>query len=199
MTVTEITSKHGKTEHDRDARRSVEPKTREPIRPRTPIIPILITLAAVALAGLLGWAMWGSYMGTPWTRDATVRTYIVTMAPEVAGRIVELPVIDNGYVRKGDLLMVIDPTNYKIAVSQNKAAVQLAEAGVQNIDAQINVQHAQINASQAQVNQAQAALVFAQQQAARYQDLAQKGSGTVQNAQQFSRRRRCRLRKRTSS
>jgi multidrug resistance efflux pump len=43
-----------------------------------------------------------------------------------------------GNVRKGDLLMVIDPTNYKIAVSQNKAAVQLAEAGVQNIDAQIN-------------------------------------------------------------
>ena len=125
-------------------------------------------------------------MGTPWTRDATVRAYIVTMAPEVAGRIVELPVIDNEYVRKGDLLMVIDPTNYKIAVSQNKAAVQLAEAGVQNIDAQIDVQHAQINASQAQVNQAQAALVFAQQQAARYQDLAQKGSGTVQNAQQFT-------------
>jgi multidrug resistance efflux pump len=119
MTVTEITSKRGKTEDDRDARRSVEPKTRG-LRPRTPIIPILITLAAVALAGLLGWAMWGSYMGAPWTRDATLRTYIVTMAPEVAGRIVELPVIDNGYVHKGDLLMVIDPTNYKIAVSQTR-------------------------------------------------------------------------------
>jgi multidrug resistance efflux pump len=36
------------------------------------------------------------------------------------------------------------------------------------------------------VKQAQAALVFAQQQAARFQDLAQKGAGTVQNAQQFT-------------
>jgi membrane fusion protein (multidrug efflux system) len=36
------------------------------------------------------------------------------------------------------------------------------------------------------VYQAQAALVFAQQQAARYQDLAKTGSGTVQNAQQYS-------------
>jgi membrane fusion protein (multidrug efflux system) len=36
------------------------------------------------------------------------------------------------------------------------------------------------------VEQAQAGLVFAQQQAARYQDLAQKGSGTVQNAQQYT-------------
>lgn len=184
MTVTEITSKRGKTEDDGDASRSVAPEARDPVKLRTPIIPFLITLAAVALAALLGWAMWGSYMGTPWTRDATVRAYVVTMAPEVAGRIVELHVVDNKYVHKGDLLMVIDPTNYRIAVSQNQAAVQLAEAGVQNIDAQINVQHAQINASQAQVNQAQAALVFGQQQATRYQDLAQKGAGTVQNAQQ---------------
>jgi membrane fusion protein (multidrug efflux system) len=48
------------------------------------------------------------------------------------------------------------------------------------------VQEAQIAANQAQVDEAQAALVFAQQQAARYQDLAQKGVGTVQNAQQYT-------------
>ena len=125
-------------------------------------------------------------MGAPWTRDATVRAYVVTMAPEVAGRIVELQVVDNEYVRKGDLLMVIDPTNYTIAVSQAEAAVQQAQASVQNIDAQMTVQQAQISASQAQLDQAQAALVFAQQQAARYQTLAQDGWGTVQNAQQFT-------------
>ena len=67
------------------------------------------------------------YMVNPWTRDATVRAHIVTMAPEVAGRIVELPVVDNKYVHKGDLLMVIDPTNYSIAVSQAEAAVQQAQ------------------------------------------------------------------------
>ena len=110
----------------------------------------------------------------------------VHISPEVSGEIIDLPVKEGQFVHKGDLLMVIDPTNYQIAVNQNLAAVQLAEAGVQNIDAQINVQHAQIKASQAQVDQAQAALVFAQQQAARYQDLAQKGTGTVQNAQQFT-------------
>src|SRR4029453_12834153 len=98
-----------------------------PARRRIRIMPFLITLATVALATLLGWAMWGVYMGGPWTRDATVRAYVVTMAPEVAGRIVELPVVDNGYVRKNDLLMVIDPTNYRIAVSQSKAAVQRAQ------------------------------------------------------------------------
>jgi multidrug resistance efflux pump len=125
-------------------------------------------------------------MGAPWTRDATVRAYVVTMAPEVAGRIVELHVVDNKYVRKGDLLMAIDPTNYRIAVSQAEAAVQQAQASVQNIDAQMTVQEAQISSNQAQLDRAQAALVFAQQQAGRYQTLAKEGWGTVQNAQQFT-------------
>ena len=144
MTVTEITSKRGKTADDRDAAPPLEPASREPTKPRMRIVPLLITLATVALAGLLGWAMWGVYMGAPWTRDATVRAYVVTMAPEVAGRIVELHVVDNKYVRKGDLLMVIDPTNYRIAVSQSEAAVQQAQASVQSIDAQMSVQQAQI-------------------------------------------------------
>jgi RND family efflux transporter MFP subunit len=76
--------------------------------------------------------MWDAYMGTPWTRDGTVRAYVVTMAPEVAGRIVELPVADNQLVHKNDLLMVIDPTNYRIAVRQGEAAVEQAKAVAQN-------------------------------------------------------------------
>jgi multidrug resistance efflux pump len=38
---------------------------------------------------------------------------VVTTAPAVAGRIVELPVADNQFVHQGDLLMVIEPTNYR--------------------------------------------------------------------------------------
>jgi RND family efflux transporter MFP subunit len=83
---------------------------------------------------VLGRAMWDAYMGAPWTRDGTVRAYVVTMAPEVAGRIVELPVADNQLVHKGDLLMVIDPTNYKIAVSLNAATVQQAQANALNAE-----------------------------------------------------------------
>jgi RND family efflux transporter MFP subunit len=56
------------------------------------------------------------------------------MAPEVAGRIVELPVKDNQFVHKGDLLLVVDPTDYKIAVSLNEAAVQQAQANALNAE-----------------------------------------------------------------
>jgi multidrug resistance efflux pump len=96
------------------------------------ILPLLITLAVIAVAVVLGRAMWDAYMGAPWTRDGTVRAYVVTMAPQVAGYIVKLPVADNQFVHKGDLLMVIDPTDFKIAVSLAEAAVTQAQANAQN-------------------------------------------------------------------
>src|SRR3981189_1520483 len=187
MTVADVTSKRDKAadDLDRDAP-SRPPESRTATRRRMEIGPFLITLAAVALAALLGWAMWGVYMEGPWTRDATVRVDVVTMAPETSGRTVELYVGDNKHVVKGDVLLVIDPTNYRIAVSQSEAAVQQAQANLQNIDAQMHVQQAQINASQAQLQLGRSALVFAQQQADRYQKLAKDGWGTVQNAQQFT-------------
>jgi multidrug resistance efflux pump len=162
------------------------PPIRDVIKPRSRVVPLLVTLATVALAVALSWAMWNAYMGTPWTRDGTVRVYVVTMAPEVAGRIVELPVTDNRFVHKDDVLMVIDPTNYRIAVDLAEAAVAQAQANVQNFEAQVAVQQAQVSVSQAQVERAQAALVFAQQQEARYQDLAQKGWSLVQTEQQVT-------------
>src|SRR6266478_453274 len=137
MTVTEVTSKRSKTADDREETvPSPPPESRAITRRRTEIGPFLITLAAVALAGLLGWAMWDVYMGAPWTRDATVRAYVVTMAPEVAGRIVELHVADNKYVRKGDLLLVIDPTDYRIAVALAEAQVAQTKATAENTLAQ---------------------------------------------------------------
>jgi RND family efflux transporter MFP subunit len=95
---------------------------------------VVITLAVIAVAVGLGRAMWDAYMGAPWTRDGTVRAYVVTMAPQVAGQIVQLPVADNQFVHKGDLLMVIDPTNYKIAVSLAEAAMQQAQVTAQNVE-----------------------------------------------------------------
>ncbi len=103
-------------------------------RSRIRILPLLLTLIAIVAAVVLGRAMWDAYMAAPWTRDGTVRAYVVTIAPQIAGEIVELPVADNQFVHKGDLLMVIDPTNYKIAVSLAEAAVQQAQVTAVNAE-----------------------------------------------------------------
>jgi RND family efflux transporter MFP subunit len=115
-----------------DAIRLPEPATRGGAGRRLRILPVVITLATIAVAVPLAWAMWDAYMGAPWTRDGTVRAYVVTMAPQVAGQIVELPVADNQFVHKGDLLMVIDPTDFRIAVSLGEAAVQQTAAMAEN-------------------------------------------------------------------
>ncbi len=100
-------------------------------------LPVLATLVAVALAALLGWGAWQYYMGTPWTRDGAVRAYVVKVAPQVAGEIVSLPIADNQFVHKGDLLMLIDPRNYSIAVRQAQAAVEQAQAVADNARAEM--------------------------------------------------------------
>jgi RND family efflux transporter MFP subunit len=97
-------------------------------------VPVLLTLIMLALASIATWALWQGYMAAPWTRDGTVRAYVVTIAPEVAGRIVELPVADNQFVHKNDLLVVIDPTNYAIAVGQATAVVTQARANADNAE-----------------------------------------------------------------
>jgi multidrug resistance efflux pump len=101
MTIAEFKSKRVKADAP-EAIRSPALPSGGPARRRVRVIPVLITLATTALATLLGWGMWDAYMGAPWTRDSTVRTYVVTKAPEVAGRVVELPVADNQFVHKGD-------------------------------------------------------------------------------------------------
>ena len=99
-------------------------------------VRVALTLAAAAIAVALGFFAWRAYMGTPWTRDGTVRAYVVSIAPQVAGQIVELPVSDNQFVHKGDLLMQIDPASYALAERQAEASVQQAKALAQNADAE---------------------------------------------------------------
>jgi multidrug resistance efflux pump len=96
------------------------------------LLPVLITLIVICAAGALGWVAWQAYMERPWTRDGTVRAYVVTIAPEVAGRIITLSVADNQLVDKGDVLMVIDPTDYAIAVDRAQAASDQARADADN-------------------------------------------------------------------
>jgi multidrug resistance efflux pump len=113
---------------------SPDPATRAAPRLGRRVLALFITLVTFGVAAWLGRAMWNTYVAAPWTRDGVVRAYVVTMAPEVSGRIVALPVADNQSVQQGQVLMVIDPTNYAIAVRLDEAAVKQAEANMQNAE-----------------------------------------------------------------
>jgi membrane fusion protein (multidrug efflux system) len=150
--------------------------------------PIVSAIGAVLLASVLG----GGYLYLDYaerfqsTDDAFIAARQFSLAPKVSGYLTAVPVTDNEHVAAGDVIARIDDRDYRIALEQAEAQVAAAQASIENIDAQLNVQQAQISANQAQVDQTQAALVFAQQQAVRYEHLEQTGYGTVQNAQQYT-------------
>jgi HlyD family secretion protein len=52
----------------------------------------------------------------------------VKISPEVAGEIIELPVVDGMAVKKGDLLLRIKPDSYKALVEQQQAAISAAKS-----------------------------------------------------------------------
>jgi RND family efflux transporter MFP subunit len=140
------------------------------IRPTTSlrIVPFLLTLAGLIVAGGLSWAMWQAYMAAPWTRDGRVRVYVVTIAPEVAGKIVQLPIADNQLVHKGDLLMAIDPRDYSIAVARAEAAVEQARANADNAQREAR-RRAELTSFEASVEEKQTYATTAQSAEAAYQ------------------------------
>jgi multidrug resistance efflux pump len=85
---------------------------------------VAVTLAVVAAAIGLGILAWRVYMLAPWTRDGRVRTEVVSIAPEVSGRVTNLTVVDNQAVRKGDLLFALDQDRYRLALAQAEAVIE---------------------------------------------------------------------------
>src|SRR5262249_1439818 len=100
-----------------------------------------------------------------------VRAYIVTKAAEVAGRIVELPVVDNQLVHRGDVLLVIDPTDYRIAVTLAAAALKQAKVNGENAQREASRRRplagSAISAEQQQIYDTRAVAAEAQYQSAK--------------------------------
>jgi membrane fusion protein (multidrug efflux system) len=144
----------------------------------------LILLFVALPAAYLYWDYTAHFESTD---DAFIAARQFTIAPKVPGYLTAVPVTDNQHVAAGDVIVRIDERDYRNALAVAEAQVAAAQATIETIEAQIVVQQAQIRANQAQVDQAQAALVFAQQQAKRYQDLAKTQlAGTVQDAQRYT-------------
>jgi membrane fusion protein, multidrug efflux system len=141
-------------------------------------------VCAVAAAG--GYLYWNYAEHFESTDDSFIAARQFAVQPKVSGYVTAVPVTDNQHVASGDVIARIDDRDYRNALAQAQAQVAAAQASIENIDAQTAVQQAQINANQAQVDQAQATLVFGQEQATRYEQLAQTGGASVQNAQQYT-------------
>lgn len=91
----------------------------------------LATLAVMLVAVVMALVTWDYYVTAPWTRDGRVRVQVASVAPQVSGQITELRVGDNQFVHKGDVLYVIDPFDFEVAVRSNRALVEQKAADLQ--------------------------------------------------------------------
>ncbi len=148
-----------------------------------PVAVMIVAVMAVAVAagGVMWWLQTRNYESTD---DAFIDTRTVSIASQVAGMIVSVPVTDNQFVDTGGLLVQVDPRDYEAAVAQAMAQTGQAKAAIASLDAQIGAQKARIALAQQQVLLARVPLTFARQENGRAQELARQGSGSEQRAQQ---------------
>jgi membrane fusion protein (multidrug efflux system) len=157
---------------------------RHSLRKRRGFVLLLVIGGFILAALLVGW--WLHARNYESTDDAFIDSRTVQISAQVAGAIVDVSVSDNQLVNAGAELVRLDDRDYVAQRDQAQAQVNQAQASVDNLTAQIAAQQAKVDQANKQAAQAQAALTFARQQAERYQQLASKGSGTVEQAQQYA-------------
>ena len=149
-------------------------------------IGLMVAAACAAFGGFgyAGYEYWTLWRFEASTDDAYVQADIVTIAPQVAGHLVTVNVIDNQPVKQGDLLAVVDPREYQAAVDQAEADVAEAKAAIDDHQAQLDEQQALIDEAKAQIVADEANETFARQNNQRFMKLAQDGYGPVETAEQ---------------
>src|ERR1700761_2196560 len=148
----------------------------------------------------------------PRTDDASVRANYIQIAPDVGGRVMQLPVKDNAYVKKGDLLFVIDPRPYEYALQQAladqasleeqiidlrrkiaaqmsaedaaRASLQSSRTGIQTAASNIALAGAAVHRAQAAASAAEAQLKYAIDDRDRIEPLLRKKYVTVDQVDQ---------------
>jgi len=94
----------------------------------------LLLLAAVIVGG--GLFLWNS-LAWESTDDAQVNGHVMPLSARINGYVLEVPVMEGQLVHAGDLLVTIDPNDYKIAVEQAQATFSDAQASA--ISSRFNV------------------------------------------------------------
>jgi multidrug resistance efflux pump len=98
-----------------------------------------VATAGIAIvAVLIALVSWDQYNAGPWTRDGRVRVQVASVAPQISGQIKGLRIVDDQFVHKGDILYVIDPFDFEVALRANKAALQqkIADLNVKELQSE---------------------------------------------------------------
>lgn len=109
---------------------------------------------------------------TPFTSQARVHAFVVPIAPQVAGNVIRVEVNNNDHVKSGQVLIRIDPTDYKLAVASAEATLKVVQ---QSVDAGV----AGVEAAEANVEAARANMWRSEQDAVRMRRIRDEDPGAI--------------------
>jgi membrane fusion protein, multidrug efflux system len=104
----------------------------------------------VTVVGLYLYAQSASYESTD---DAFIAAHTIEVAPKIAGKVESVSVKDNQLVKKGDLLVQIDPRDYDAQLDQKQAALDSVKAEATSAQAAVDQQIANVQSLQATLEQ----------------------------------------------
>lgn len=105
------------------------------------------------IGAIIFWLILRKYV---YTDDAYIDGNVVQISPQVAAQVLVLHIDDNVFVRTGDLLIELDPTDYLVALQQAKAQVRQARGQLEQARAQINSSKANVPEAEARERAAEA-------------------------------------------
>lgn len=140
---------------------------------------LLISIGATTLSALAIYAYYFHGLMYPSTENAYVSANLINVSPKVGGYIQSVYVHNNQHVKKGDLLLRINPIDYTLELQKSNEAFASAE-----LDASIAKQ--QIQNSLSTEAKAKSDYRFAHQMAQRYTRLYQAKAGSLQDMQKYS-------------
>jgi len=159
------------------------PATRRQLIGRAAIAAALLG-GAVAIYEWIGYLNHGQYVQS--TDDAYVKADAITVSSKLSGYVRSVAAGDNQAVKAGDVLVTIDPTDYRIRAAQAAAQENLAVAGQALNKAGIAEAEAGVAQAAAALTNAQRDLAFQNGEVARYRPLVAAGSEPRQALDQVS-------------
>jgi multidrug efflux system membrane fusion protein len=134
-----------------------------------------LSLLVVAAAIALGAYALNRSLRFPSSDDATIDADVQHVAAAVGGRVIDIPVVENGRVSKGDVLLQIDPVPHRLAVEQARADLEIAEAALDTQRRTISTQTSAATIATDQTVRAQTNLALATRTVDRLRPLAAQG------------------------
>ncbi|GAD79270.1 HlyD family secretion protein [Vibrio ezurae] len=151
---TDISVESADNNADENQKDSGRPTNSEPADP----VKKLTRNVFIVVAVLFTWYLFAD-RHTPWTDQARVQAYVVPIAPQVSGRILEVNVTQDQIVQRGTPLFKIDPSDFELNVELAQSEVEIAGqeigAGMANVvtaqaslvEAQTNLEHVNVQSA----------------------------------------------------